>query len=289
MARPASSTRAMRRAAEIVDALARAPAAPLPRGRDARIRAGRRSRSRLPPAAPDRRAASAIVAPSPTQAVAPSTAARQHVHARRADEIADEGVGRALEQLVRRAGLHHRAVVHHHHLVGEGERLGLVVGHVDHGEVEPAVELLQGRAQLPLQMRVDDGQRLVEQDRRDVGAHEAAAERDLLLGVGGEVARLAVEHARSGRAGARSPRRAPSTLAAARRGSCSGKARFSRDGHGVVDDRELEHLGDVARLRRQRASRRGSSNSTRPRLGTTRPEMMLRSVVLPQPEGPSSA
>ena len=63
-------------------------------------------------------------------------AAGQHVHARRADEMADEGVRRPLEQLLGRSGLHHRAVVHHDDLVGEGERLGLVVRHVDHGEVE---------------------------------------------------------------------------------------------------------------------------------------------------------
>ena len=35
-------------------------------------------------------------------------------------------------------------------------------------------------------MRIDDGERLVEHDDVDVGAHQAAAERDLLLAVGGE-------------------------------------------------------------------------------------------------------
>ena len=109
--------------------------------------------------------------------------------------MADEGMRRPLEQLVRRADLHHLAVMHDHDLVGEGQRLGLVVGDVDHGDVERAVELLQLRAQLPFQMRVDHRQRLVEQDRRHVRAHQAAAERDLLLHVGGEAARLAVEHA----------------------------------------------------------------------------------------------
>jgi ABC-type sugar transport system ATPase subunit len=43
----------------------------------------------------------------------------------RKDEVADEGVGRALEQLVRRAGLHHRPVMHHHHRVGEGQKISL--------------------------------------------------------------------------------------------------------------------------------------------------------------------
>ena len=54
----------------------------------------------------------------------------------RADEVADEGVRGPLEQLGRRADLHAPGRVHHHHLVGEGQRLGLVVGHVDHRQVE---------------------------------------------------------------------------------------------------------------------------------------------------------
>ena len=38
-----------------------------------------------------------------------------------------------LEQLLGRADLHDLAVVHDDDLVGEGQRLGLVVGDVDHG------------------------------------------------------------------------------------------------------------------------------------------------------------
>src|SRR3546814_11168278 len=55
---------------------------------------------------------------------------------------------------------------------------------------EAPVQRLELGAELPLHVRVDDGQRLVEQDGVDVVAHQAAAERDLLLLVGGEAARL---------------------------------------------------------------------------------------------------
>src|SRR6185436_11747287 len=44
---------------------------------------------------------------------------RQHIHARRADEIADEGMGRPLEEIRRCADLHHLAFIHDHHRVGE--------------------------------------------------------------------------------------------------------------------------------------------------------------------------
>jgi len=86
----------------------------------------------------------------------------------------------------RRARLHHHALVHHHHLISEGERLGLIVRHVDHGGVQALVQLLELGAQAPFQVGIDHRQGLVEQDRVHVGAHQAAAERDLLLAVGRE-------------------------------------------------------------------------------------------------------
>ena len=125
--------------------------------------------------------------------LAPRHFGRHHIHAGRADEIADEGVRRPVEQFLRRAGLHHAAVMHHHHGVGEGQRLGLVVGDVDHRQIERAMQRLEFRAQLPFQMRIDHRQRLVEQDRGDVGTHQPAAERNLLLGIGGEPRRLALQ------------------------------------------------------------------------------------------------
>ena len=155
------------------------------------------------------------------------TVDRRDVHARRADEVADESVRRPLEQILRRADLHDLALVHHDDLVGEGERLGLVVRDVDHGQVELAVQLLQLRAQLPLQMRIDDGERLVEEDGGHVRPHEAAAERHLLLGVGGQPARPLVQHRRRGRASWRPRRRASRPRPAARRG-CAAERRGYR-------------------------------------------------------------
>ena len=176
--------------------------------------------------------------------------AGQHVHAGRADEVADEGVRRALEEIDRRADLHHLALVHHHDLVGEGQRLGLVVGDVDHRDADLLLQLLELGAELPFQVRVDDGQRLVEHDDGDVLAHEAAAHRDLLLAVGGEAGGAAAEavgelqHLGDG-ADAGVDRGGGDAAVAEREGE------IVVDGHRVVDDRELEHLGDVALDRRQ--------------------------------------
>jgi hypothetical protein len=144
---------------------------------------------------------------------------RHDIHAWRADEIADEGMVRPLEELVWRADLDDLAVIHDDHLVGEGERLGLIVGDVDHGEPVAAVELLQLRAQHPLHVRVDYGQRLVEKDRVDVRAHQPAAERDLLLLVRRQPARLAPAPAARGRSSPASRARADRLPPRVRRGS----------------------------------------------------------------------
>ncbi len=112
------------------------------------------------------------------------------------------------------------------------------------------MEVLELRAQLPFQMRIDDRQRLIEQDRVDVGTHQAAAKRDLLLFIRRERPRLPfglvakIQHGNQfidppldigGR----------NTAIAQRKGEILG------DRHGVVDHRKLEHLRDVALLGRQ--------------------------------------
>jgi hypothetical protein len=116
---------------------------------------------------------------------------RHAIHPRGADEIADECVLRPLEQVVGGADLHGLALVHHHDVVGKGQRLDLIVRQIDHQEIEGPMNSLQ----LPLDRGVDHRQRLVERDCRHIRANQAAAQRDLLLGVGGEPAGAAVQDA----------------------------------------------------------------------------------------------
>ena len=156
---------------------------------------------------------------------------------------------RLVEQLGRRAALHHAAVMHDHHGVGEGQRFGLVVGDVDHRQVELAMQRLQLGAELPFQLGVDHGERLVEQHRGDVGSHQAAAERYLLLGVGGQPHGLAVEKGRQ----IKQPRDLADPrldLGLGHTAVLQGEGEVLADRHRVVDHRKLEHLRDVALLRR---------------------------------------
>ena len=121
------------------------------------------------------------------------------------------------------------------------------MGDVDHREAELLVQEFELRAQLPLELRVDDGQRFVEEDGVDVLADQAATERYLLLGVGGEVLGLGLqllfqaEHLRQ----FDDPRLDLFFRSAP---VFQGKGEVLKHRHGVVDHRKLENLGDVALL-----------------------------------------
>ena len=66
--------------------------------------------------------------------------------------------------LVRASRLHDLAVVHHHHVLGQLERLFLVVGHQHRGDAAVcAWSSREPLAQLDAHLRVERAERLVEQ------------------------------------------------------------------------------------------------------------------------------
>ena len=82
---------------------------------------------------------------------------------------------RAIKKFLRRANLKNNAGVHHHHFVREGQRLGLVVSHIDHRVTKALVDFLKLRTQLPFEMRIDNRERFIKKDRAHVGAHQTSA------------------------------------------------------------------------------------------------------------------
>ena len=159
--------------------------------------------------------------------------------------MADESVCGTFEQLDRRADLHHFAQLHHHHLIGKGQRLGLVVGDVDHRRLDALVQFLELGAQLPFQMRVDHGERLVEHHHIDVLAHETTPHRDLLLVVGAKAGGLLAQHLGDlQHLGDRRDALFDGGLIPAAIAQWEGEVVV--DCHGVVDHRKLEHLRDIA-------------------------------------------
>ena len=91
-----------------------------------------------------------------------------------------------------------RPLVHDDDPVGQRHRLDLVVGDVDRGDGEIALQMLQLRPHHGAQLGVEVGQRLVhqEQPRR---AHDGAGERDALALAAGEFGGAPLEQVRQAR------------------------------------------------------------------------------------------
>ena len=172
--------------------------------------------------------------------------------------------------------------------VRERERLGLVVRDVDRGDLQALVQRLELVAQLDAQLRVEVGQRLVEEEKarlKDDAARDGDA---LLLAAGhlrGKLRRVALEVDELQRVldplgGLRPPQVA---------------AKLQPEGH-VLEDGEVREkrvvLEDHAELALlggtliRESSMHSSSIQISPLVIGMSPVMQLRAVDLPQPEGP---
>ncbi|MEZ5231848.1 MAG: hypothetical protein R2749_03950 [Acidimicrobiales bacterium] len=80
-----------------------------------------------------------------------------------ADERGDEGGGRPVVDLRRRADLLGPPGVHHRDPIGHGQRLGLVVGHVDERGVHLTLDALELHLHRLAQLEVQRAEGLVEQ------------------------------------------------------------------------------------------------------------------------------
>ena len=109
----------------------------------------------------------------------------------RADERHHELVRRAVVDLVRRRGLLHAALVDDHDLLGDLQRLLLVVRDEDRRHVDLVVEAAQPRAQLLADAGVERAERLVEQQHLRLDGQRAGERHPLALAAG-ELARVAL-------------------------------------------------------------------------------------------------
>ena len=108
-----------------------------------------------------------------------------------ADEICDEAVARLIVDLSGRADLDHAAFVHHCNLVRERKRLGLIVGNVDGGELEIALQPFELETHAVAQLRVQIGQWLIQQQQLRLH-HQRARKRQPLLLAARELGGVAV-------------------------------------------------------------------------------------------------
>jgi hypothetical protein len=88
--------------------------------------------------------------------------ATEHVHGRGANELGDEGGGRAVIKLERAADLLDASGAHEDDAVGHGHCFDLIVRDVDRRVLEALMQCLELDAHLHTQLGIEVGQRLVE-------------------------------------------------------------------------------------------------------------------------------
>mmetsp|Transcript_1013 Transcript_1013/g.2513 ORF Transcript_1013/g.2513 Transcript_1013/m.2513 type:complete len:443 (-) Transcript_1013:3285-4613(-) len=109
----------------------------------------------------------------------------------RAEEAVDKRRGRALVDLLRRADLLDAAVVHQHDAVGHLQRLVLVVGDEDAGDVQLVVQAAQPAAQLLAHLGIQRTEGFVQQQHARLH-REGTGQRDALALAAGELWRETV-------------------------------------------------------------------------------------------------
>ena len=105
-------------------------------------------------------------------------------HVAVAHEAGDVQIGRLRIHLGRGPDLLHHAVLHHHDAIGQRQCLVLIVGDVDGGAIELAVDAPNLRPRLDAQLGVEIGQRLVHEDQRRLDDDGAGDGHALLLSAG---------------------------------------------------------------------------------------------------------
>ena len=105
--------------------------------------------------------------------------AAQDIHPRAADELRHKKVGRRAVEFGRRADLGDVAFIHHDDTVSERHGLRLVMGHMNEGGSQLAVEGFQFTAHMQPELGVEIRQRLVEKKRLRL-ADDGAPHRDPL-------------------------------------------------------------------------------------------------------------
>ena len=97
----------------------------------------------------------------------------------RADEAGHERRLRSVVQILRRAQLFEASMTHDADVIGQHQRLGLIVGDVDEGRAEGGLQLLQFDLHVLAQLEIERTQRFVEQQQGRL-EHQAARDGDAL-------------------------------------------------------------------------------------------------------------
>ena len=202
-----------------------------------------------------------------------------------ADEIGDEAVGRRVIDLAGAADLHDAAAAHDADGVAHRQRLFLVVGDQDEGDADLALQVLQLDLHVAAQLAVERGQRLVEQQHGRPVDQRARQRHALLLAAGQfldpppAIAGSRTISSASSTRRSISRERAAAGAGAGRRPTLLGDIEMRKQR--VV----LEHHVDRPAIGRH-ADHVLAGDQHLAFVGCSKPPIMRRHVVLPQPDGP---
>ena len=171
--------------------------------------------------------------------------------------------------------------------VGDRHRLFLVVRDIERGDAERLLQLADFAAHADPQTRIEIAERLVEQQHLRAD-HQGAGDGDALQLAARQLVRPALAVARAaGPAPSASSTRVAISAAGTWRalqaiGDVAGDGEVGK--HRIV----LEHHADVAQMRPAAGRCAASPKRISPSSSSQKPAIMRSSVVLPQPDGPSS-
>ncbi len=172
----------------------------------------------------------------------------QKVHSRTADESRHEQVGGPLVNLHRCVNLLNFTAVEHDDPLPQRHRFDLIVGHVDHGRAQTAVQLRDLGAHRQPQLRIEIGQRLIEQENLRI-THQRAPECDALALPARELPGPALQQVRQTQHLRGFPH-AALDLGARLAPQLQAEAQVLGDRHVRIQGVALEHHRDVTILRR---------------------------------------
>ncbi len=189
-------------------------------------------------------------------------------------------------ELPRRSGLRDAALVHQHHQVRHGQRLGLVVRDVDECRADAAVDALDFELHLIAQLLVEGAERLVHQQQARMRNQRSRHRHPLLLAAG-QLARIApavVLHSHQRQRFGDAPFDVGLRQPGAHLERKRDVVRDVRCGNSAYDWNTMP----MSRWCGGTSATERSSNRMSPASGVRNPAIRLSVVVLPDPLGPSS-
>ena len=200
------------------------------------------------------------------------------------DEPRDERGPWAIVEILRRAELFESPVVHHSHVIGQHEGLGLIMRDVDERRAECGLQLLELDLHVLAKLQIERAQRLIEEQKGRL-QHQASRDGDPLPLAAGELVDSLVRRAAESHALEHLP-------AALRRARLAQSPRRARP---KATFSPTDIIGNRASCWNTMFTGRRLGATPRmllppmeisPRSGAMNPAIMRSSVVLPQPDGP---